>query len=58
MGLLFLNYEGIIHRDLKEFNIMVDRQKRGRIIDFGSVASISGSNRFKPIDDKSNFGHI
>lgn len=53
MGLLFLNQEGIIHRDLKELNIMVDKKKRGRLIDFGSVSSISGNTRFKPVDDKS-----
>lgn len=53
MGLYFLAGEGIIHRDLKECNIMVDRNKRGRIIDFGSVASITGSPRYKAFDDKS-----
>lgn len=52
MGLLFLAQEGVIHRDLKELNVMVDRRKRGRLIDFGSVASSVG-NRFKPVDDKS-----
>jgi len=52
MGLMFLRHEGIIHRDLKELNIMIDRQKRGRIIDFGSVSGITGVNRFKPIDTK------
>ena len=34
---------------------MIDRRKRGRIIDFGSVTSINGSKRFKPIDDKGIF---
>lgn len=38
MGLLFLSKEEILHRDLKELNIMVDRSKRARVIDFGSVA--------------------
>ena len=53
MGLFFLGNEGIVHRDLKECNIMVDRNKRGRIIDFGSVTNITGVNKFKPVDDKS-----
>lgn len=52
MGLLFMNREGIIHRDLKEMNIMIDRKKRGRIIDFGSVSGITGMHRFKPVDNK------
>jgi serine/threonine protein kinase len=55
MGLMFLNHEGIIHRDLKELNIMIDRRKRGRLIDFGSVSGISGINRFKAIDAKGKF---
>ena len=52
MGLMFLNQEGIVHRDLKECNIRIDRKKRGRIIDFGSVSSTSKSNKYKPVDDK------
>jgi serine/threonine protein kinase len=56
MGLLFLAQEGVIHRDLKEFNVMIDRRKRGRLIDFGSVSSSMGVNRFKPVDDKSTYG--
>ena len=50
MGLLYLNKQGVIHRDLKGKNIMVDRKKRGKIIDFGSVANIAGTNRYRPID--------
>ena len=52
MGLFFLSMEGIIHRDLKEENIMIDRKNRGRIIDFGSVTGAVGASRFKPIDNK------
>jgi serine/threonine protein kinase len=55
MGLLFLSTEGIIHRDLKEYNIMIDKHKRGRLIDFGSVSNSYGVNKFKPIDDKSMY---
>ena len=39
-GLSFLNDVGITHRDIKPHNIMIDRQRRARIIDFGSAASI------------------
>jgi serine/threonine protein kinase len=58
MALIFLNNEGIIHRDLKELNIMIDKRKRARLIDFGSVTGISGITRFKPIDYKSNSAYI
>lgn len=52
MALLFLAEEHLIHRDLKELNIMVDRYHRGRLIDFGSVSNINGSNKFKTSDEK------
>jgi serine/threonine protein kinase len=52
MGLLFITDEKLIHRDLKEVNIMVDRYHRGRLIDFGSASNISGSTKFKTIDEK------
>jgi len=37
MGVLFLNQSGFIHHDLKEQNIMIDKNKRAKIIDFGSI---------------------
>lgn len=40
MGLLFLNHFGVIHRDIKGENIMIDYKKRAKIIDFGSVGNI------------------
>jgi serine/threonine protein kinase len=52
LGLLFLNEEQVIHRDLKESNIMIDKSNRGRIIDFGSAFSTFGSVKFKPKDTK------
>lgn len=33
---------------------MIDRRNRGRIIDFGSVTGMVGTNKFKPIDNKCN----
>jgi serine/threonine protein kinase len=52
MALLFLGEERLIHRDLKEVNIMVDRYHRGRLIDFGSVSNVTGSSKFKTKDEK------
>lgn len=39
-GLQFLNGNGIIHRDMKPENILVDKQLNSRIIDFGSSCNI------------------
>jgi len=39
-GLSFLNSNGIIHRDMKPENIVVDRQMNSKIIDFGSCCNI------------------
>lgn len=36
-GLGFLNYNFLTHRDIKPYNIMVDRKTSPRIIDFGSA---------------------
>jgi serine/threonine protein kinase len=55
LGLLFLAQENILHRDLKEFNIMVDSQKRGRLIDFGSVSNVYTKNNFKAKDNKRTY---
>lgn len=52
LGLLFLSEEQVIHRDLKESNIMIDKSNRGRIIDFGSAFNTFGSVKFKPKDTK------
>ena len=52
MGLFFLHSEGVIHRDVKELNIMLDAQRRAKLIDFGSVSNALGSSGFKSIDEK------
>lgn len=52
LALLFLNEEKLIHRDVKETNIMIDKYLRARLIDFGSVASTSCNHRFQPKDQK------
>ena len=37
---------------------MIDRRNRGRIIDFGSVTGMTGTNRFKPVDNKCKYYFI
>lgn len=36
-GMEFLHSRGVIHRDLKSLNILIDENKRGKISDFGFV---------------------
>jgi serine/threonine protein kinase len=52
LGLVFLKERGIIHRDVKQNNIMIDRERRARLIDFGSVAPIAGVGEFNPEDKR------
>lgn len=42
-GIFFMNNNGILHRDLKEWNILIDKQGNIRIIDFGSTSGIYGN---------------
>jgi hypothetical protein len=43
-GLQAIHEVGIVHRDLKTSNIMCDRQKRVRLMDFG-IAKVQGTDR-------------
>lgn len=51
MGLLFLQDNGVVHRDIKQANIVLDRNYRAKIIDFGSAASFK-KDIFKQLDNK------
>lgn len=42
-GLAVAHAEGVIHRDLKPQNIMVDRQKRAAVMDFGIAHSLDAA---------------
>ena len=48
-GMLFLHGEGIIHRDLKSANLLVDRSYRVKVCDFGLArtlgSTVGGSRR-------------
>ncbi len=37
VGLGFLSYYNILHRDIKPTNVVLDRKSNPRIIDFGSA---------------------
>jgi serine/threonine protein kinase len=42
-GLAYLHARGLVHRDLKPSNVLVERDGRARILDFGILAELSGS---------------
>ena len=44
-GICFMNNNRILHRDLKEWNVLIDKQGNIRIIDFGSTSGIYGNKQ-------------
>ena len=43
-GLAAIHSRGLLHRDIKPSNLMVDRQDRGRIIDYGLVGTFDAES--------------
>lgn len=56
MGLSVLHNRGIIHRDVKPSNIMIDQNGRVKIIDFGLSAQSTDGNAFKMINLMTLYG--
>lgn len=58
-GICFLVSKGILHRDLKENNILVDKQGNIKMIDFGSSCGILTSKplegSYQAIDDERTY---
>ena len=51
-GLCFLSMKGVLHRDFKPHNVLIDSSLTPKIIDFGSVAPKHGSSSFKAHDER------
>ena len=56
-GMCFLGAKGVLHRDLKPHNIMVDHALNPFIIDFGSCAPAYRDSCFKVQEDRRNANH-
>ena len=57
-GLCFLGHWGVLHRDLKPHNIMVDSHFNPFLIDFGSCAPMTGNSAFKVHEERRTPCHI
>lgn len=54
-GILFLSDRRVLHRDLKEWNVLIDQSEQARLIDFGSTSGVIGSSGADlPCRDKCN----
>lgn len=50
MALYFMVYNGLVHRDMKELNVMLGGGFRGQLIDFGSTTRFNNNASFQPVD--------
>ncbi len=57
-GLCFLSSKGVVHRDLKHTNVVVDLYFNPHIIDFGSAAPAWNTERFKVHDLRCTYFNI
>lgn len=57
-GMCFLGAKGVLHRDLKPHNIMVDHSLNPFIIDFGSCAPAYRDSCFKVREDRRKTNNI